>query len=751
MAKHGVIIFFMLLAMSSFGQLFVARDTLTVFENNYVLKMPWANGINHSNVSSMDVDGDGKKDVVVFDRVNQYGVGRFRCFLNNGNAGDIKFKAAPELSYYFPQVANWALLVDYNCDSLEDIFCSTSLGVMVYKNTTAPGAHVPGFTLAKSLLYCDYNPTGTPAIYNLYASSIGVPGIADVDNDGDLDIITFSAGGAYMELYKNMRAEKQYSCDSLVFEFENSCWGKVSEGSCQVEFNNCGPLSSSTPTTSPIAKTYHAGSCLTCIDSDGDMDQDIILGDIVCDVVQYIHNTGTPGNLGAFFTDTTKLYPNYPNKGSTQQIKMNLFPCAYYVDVNDDGKKDLIATPNVPTGENYKSVWYYKNTSVTNTVNFQFVKSNFLQDEMIEVGQNSFPVVFDYNNDHKMDLLIGNYGYFTNNVLQARLTLYENTGTLSKPSYSLITRDYANLSAQALNNAMPTVGDIDGDGDVDICIGTSSGQIHWMENTAGPNNVCNFSVFKNNPFLFTTNSAAAAPQLFDINNDGKLDLLIGTKSGRISYYKNTGTTSVPAYSLITDYLGNVDVKNSVDLFGIEGYAVPYFFREGTETKLLTGSVNGTIFYYTVPSDITTPFSLISPSANGFNEGGQSTICFEDVTNDGKRDLFIGNASGGLSFFSSQGPNVGIAQISSDELKTSVSLFPNPAEDVLSIRIDKLEFSSGKLIITDLLGKELQQVALRHNSETFSIAELHTGIYFVTVSLITNTSTVNTTQKIIKNN
>jgi FG-GAP-like repeat len=210
------------------------------------------------------------------------------------------------------------------------------------------------------------------------------------------------------------------------------------------------------------------------------------------------------------------------------------------VDVNGDSKKDLIATPNALGGENFKSVWLYKNTSLTNTVNFQFVQDNFLQDEMIDVGQNSFPIVFDYNADGKTDLLIGNYGYYGNGVLNARLTLYQNIGSAAVPSYSLITRDYAGLSTRTLsnslplNNAMPTAGDIDNDGDVDICIGTSSGQIHWLENTAGAGNVCNFSVFKENPFSFTTGSSAAAPQLFDLDADGKLDLLIGTKNGRIS-------------------------------------------------------------------------------------------------------------------------------------------------------------------------------------------------------------------------
>ena len=91
---------------SMIAQLAIARDTITVIENGYVLKMPWANGINFSNVSNMDLNGDNKKDLVVFDRLNLYGVGRFRCFINIGSAGQTKYKEDWYQSYLFPQVTN---------------------------------------------------------------------------------------------------------------------------------------------------------------------------------------------------------------------------------------------------------------------------------------------------------------------------------------------------------------------------------------------------------------------------------------------------------------------------------------------------------------------------------------------------------------------------------------------------------------------------------------------------------------------
>ncbi|MEI8137992.1 MAG: FG-GAP-like repeat-containing protein, partial [Bacteroidota bacterium] len=593
----------------------VARDTISVIENNYVLKMPWANGVNYSNLSNIDLNFDGKKDLVVFDKINQFSVGRFRCFINGGISGQTKYTAAPDLSYSFPPVSNWAVCLDYNCDGKEDLLCSVNGGIMVYKNVSTPSVGI-SFLLEKSIIQSDFNPLAVPSIAPLYASTIGVPGFADIDGDGDLDILTFSSGGFYIEYHKNMSKEKYGNCDSLVYQLQDACWGKITETSCIVSMNQCPLRALAEQLLTQKTTDLHAGSCLMCFDSNGDNLQDLIMGDISCNTVQYASNTGSITN--AVISDTTKLYPNFPNKNSTTQIKMNNFPCTYNVDCDGDGKKDLVATPNAFGSENIKSLWYYKNISVTNTVNFQYVKNNFLQDEMIEVGQNSFPVVFDYDSDGKKDLLIGTYGYYNIVNLKAQLALYRNIGTLAQPAYSLITRDYANVSLQNLNNAMPTVGDIDNDGDIDMCIGTSSGQIHWLENTAGSGNLCNFSLFHTNSFSFTTSSAAAAPQLFDIDKDGKLDLMIGTKNGRIAYYENTGSLSVPAYSLISNYFGGVDVKGDINLYGIDGYAVPYFYNEGVNTKLLVGNISGTIAYYDVPAVLTNTCNLIDIDANNIN-------------------------------------------------------------------------------------------------------------------------------------
>ncbi|MEZ5194890.1 MAG: hypothetical protein R2764_00380 [Bacteroidales bacterium] len=64
---------------------------------------------------------------------------------------------------------------------------------------------------------------------NLYGTDVDYPAIVDIDNDGDIDILTFSVLGAFVEYHQNQSMEKYGIPDSLDYKRVSSCWGYFAE------------------------------------------------------------------------------------------------------------------------------------------------------------------------------------------------------------------------------------------------------------------------------------------------------------------------------------------------------------------------------------------------------------------------------------------------------------------------------------------------------------------------------------------
>src|SRR5688572_6851727 len=99
--KQFIIIFLsaLTLAPAAAQSPFLAPDYRPeVIINGNTLKFPWTGGVNSPIVNSIDLDGNGFADIMLFDRVGN----RITTFLNDGIALQSSYTHAPEFEPLFP-------------------------------------------------------------------------------------------------------------------------------------------------------------------------------------------------------------------------------------------------------------------------------------------------------------------------------------------------------------------------------------------------------------------------------------------------------------------------------------------------------------------------------------------------------------------------------------------------------------------------------------------------------------------------
>lgn len=709
---------------------FEYHPNIPVKVGSTTLQNPWAGGINYGQFSSIDYNFDGLNDLVIFDRSGD----EFVLMEHVLNGSTHSYRYVYKGYQYFPADCKYrSAFVDYNADGKKDLFTYGIGGVKVYRNIGNASTGLQ-WQLVTDILQTDY----AGDISNLYVSASDIPAYADVDFDGDIDILTFHIGGQNLLYHQNQSMELYGIPDSLSFVLKNQCWGKFSEdaNSNDLFLNETAypctngdipnPLRPENPgkETENESVTRHSGSTILAMDVNNNGVMDLLLGDVSYAGISLLMNGGTAPNTNSAMISQTHDYPSASNPGF-----MQLFPAMYWEDVDFDGKKDLIIAPNARTvSENQNSVQFFKNTGTNALPNFVYVENNFLQKDMIDHGLGSIPVLVDENGDGLKDLLIANFvRYKATLSLESVFQLYRNTGTASNPEFTLANNNYLNLSSLGLGlRATPTFGDLDGDGDQDLIIGQENGNLVRFTNTAGAGNTMSFGTATP-----VTNSSGAAinvvsyafPQLFDLDKDGLLDLIVGRKTGEIAYYRNTGTASNASFTLISQNLGQVDISSDPD-----GYAAPHFFRVNDTTHLFVGKYNGKLSYYrNIDGHLEDgdTFSLYSDSYLDLETGLYSTVFVDDIDGNGFLNLFVGQDLGGLFLFEADPlSTVSVPELS---IESNLVLFPNPGSS--TVQICSRNGSAVGLKLHGMYNNLGQQQVVELNGNSIDISELSKGAYY----------------------
>ena len=718
-----------------FGQFnFEYDDSIGVRIGTDTLAHAWVGGLNYAQFSDIDIDFDGDLDLFVFDRSSD----NIRIFTQENNGSGPYYKYLYRGKTHFPDDLRYrATAIDYNADGAKDLFVYGVGGIKVYRNT---GNVVNGnqWEVAKNLLYSDYSGTSL----NLYVSSADIPAIVDVDEDGDIDVLTFHIGGQHMQYHKNISMETYGVPDSLEFVLKNECWGKFREDittSVLYLNDNTGPCVSNVPNpeypSHPVdikskpSESYpkHSGSTVLAIDMDNSGVKDLILGDVAFSSMSLLMNGGTDVNTNSAMVSQDNAFPS-----NSLPVNIQLFPAAFWVDVDFDQKKDLIAAPNAKNvSQNEKGVLRYKNLGTNAVPTFVYQENDFLQGEMIDHGTGSIPVFMDFNNDGLEDMFVSTF-YRYKPVLdkECGISFYKNTGTASNPFFTFIDNDLLNLSTVQLGlRKVPTFGDLDGDGDKDMVLSLENGSLSYYANTSVAPGISFANPVTNmtdNTGTIISTGAYATPQLFDLDNDGLLDLIIGRKTGELAYYRNIGSSTAPSFTLENDTLGNIDIATTSP----DGYASPHFFRHNDTTYLFLGGVDGKLHYYTdidghlVSGDT---FSLYSDNFLDIDAGAYSSFWVNDLDNDGFLDLFVGQDLGGITHLEVKpGSTAGIDEVIKN---FDLNVYPNPSTGLFHVASPSNPF---RFVLSDLFGKTIlidEQFTLDKDIDVSGHAE---GMYVLMV-------------------
>lgn len=720
----------------SFGQFsFDYNPNLVVKVGTDTLSNAWGGGLNYTQFSDFDFDFDGDLDLFLFDRSSN----NIRVYTQEGSGSNKHYELFYDAKNHFPTELRYrSTLVDYDNDGRKDLFTYGIGGMKVYRNV---GDITNGlqWELASDLLYTEA-PNGNQ---NLYVSSSDIPAIIDVDFDGDIDILTFHIGGQHMEYHQNQSMELYGIPDSLIFIQKNECWGKFKEDvtTNSVTLNDPDAPCEGGSISNPQKSGAHSGSTILALDYDNSGVLDLVLGDVAFPNLALLINGGTAPNQDSPMISVDNAFPSNSTPAS-----MQLFPASYFLDVDFDGVKDLIVAANAKNiSQNQSSILFYKNYGSNALPNFIYTQSNFLQSEMIEHGLGSVPVFTDINEDGLEDMIVANFFRYKPILdKESSFAYYQNTGTTNNPVFSFVDDNYFNLPSLGFGlRSVPTFGDIDNDGDKDMFLGLENGTLVYVQNqSSGSGSV--FSSFVQN-YQDANGQVISAggfchPQLFDLNNDGLLDLILGKKTGELIYYRNTGTSTVPQFTLHNSNLGNIDVSNN----NPDGYAAPHFIRYDDTTHLFIGDANGRLHKVSNIDgnlDPTESFTTESTEYLGINTEAYSSFWVIDLNNNGKLELYAGQDLGGIYRYEDD-PASGV---SVEELNhSSIQIYPNPAKGGISLSTNDGILESMQIVNLQSQVVANQEIGL--SKTTIDVSSFPSGIYFITV-LMSNGERI--TKKIIK--